>query len=43
MMRAGDPATKQFAGTSLVTMLAAAITQLLPILTPGMMMPRVSI
>ena len=34
-MRAGFPATKQFAGTSFITTLAAATTQLSPILTPG--------
>jgi hypothetical protein len=43
MMRAGFPATAQLAGTSFITTLAAATTQLLPILTPGMMMLRVPI
>jgi hypothetical protein len=42
-MRAGHPEAKQFAGTSLVTTLAAAITQLLAIVTPGMMILRAPI
>ena len=38
MMRAGFPATRQFDGTSFMTTLAAATTQLSPILIPGRIM-----
>ena len=38
MMRAGFPATRQFDGTSFITTLAAATTQLSPTLMPAMMM-----
>src|SRR5271170_3607750 len=38
IMRAGFPATRQFGGTSFITTLAAATTQLSPILIPGMIM-----
>ena len=43
MMRAGFPATRQFDGTSFITTLAAATTQLSPILIPGMIMLRAPI
>src|SRR6202453_3935403 len=38
MIRAGLPATRQFDGTSFITTLAAATTQLSPTLTPAMIM-----